>query len=173
MAIVSINIPMRSRRCCRGQEEFTQGTEYYSLLEEGSEEGFLRKDFCVPCWEKRISEEEETNPSRIYWKSSVPVKKQGPDLSLRRDERALQLLKEIYQNDSEEDLSQAFVLALLLARTRVLQLRQEMIQDDGQVILLYEVADTEEMLCVKKIDHSNIPKQEVQQLLAEKLNGKL
>lgn len=172
MAIVSINIPPRSRHCCQEEEEFTQGTEYYSLLEEG-EEGFLRKDYCVPCWEKWIAEGGETDPSRIYWKSSVPVKKQGPDLSLRRDERALQLLKEIHQNESEEDLSQAFVLALLLARNRALQLRQEVTQDDGQVVLLYEVSDTEEMLCVKKIDHSGIPKQEVQQLLAERLNGKL
>jgi len=143
--------------------------EYYSMLEEGEGGEFLRKDYCLPCWKKVLTGGKENISQKIFWKSHVPVKKQGPDLSLRRNERAFQLLKEIYQKETEEDIVQAFVLTLLLARNRMLQLRQEITQNDGQPILLYEVADTEEMLCIKKVNLSNIATDKVRQALAEKL----
>lgn len=169
MTIVTFDIPHRLRHCCWGQEVFTPGMEYLSLLESDHQGKYLRKDYCVPCWKKFSSEVDHDKGHHIYWKSHIPVKKQEPEHSLRRDERALELLKGICQKESVEDASQAYVLALLLSKNRKLLLRQEIKQDNGIPLQFYEVAATEEMLCIKKVPLSSIQAEQIQQILAEKL----
>lgn len=168
MSLVKFEIPHRSRHCCLCEKPFEQGMHYFSLLED-DDGSYQRKDYCLPCWEKTRMEAEIPLDQAIYWKSRVPVKKQVPESALRRDEKALQLLKEIAQSDSKEDIAQAFVLALLLVRNKILQQRQEVVQDDGWTVNLYEVMATEEMIAVKKIDLSLIESTKIQSILAEKL----
>ena len=169
MALIKFEIPPRSRRCEFGKEDFSQGMEYYSVLEDTENEGFHRKDYCETCWEKLLLDPETASFGKVHWKSRVPVKKQDSYSSLQRDEKAMELLKEILQDGRKEDAPQAFVLTLLLVRNKMLQFKQEILDDDGQVVLLYEVAATEEMIAVQKIDLSLIQIEKIQKILAEKL----
>ena len=170
MALVKFDIPMRHRRCVLGDEGFSQGMEYYSVLEDAEGEGFQRKDYCVSCWEKLLEDSEHNSFGKVHWKSCVPIRKQDSQSNVRRDERAMELLKEILQNGEEEEAPEAFVLALLLARNKILQLKQEIKEDDGRTILLYEETTTEEMLGVSKVDLSQIQTEKIQRILAYKLN---
>lgn len=169
MVLVKFDIPPRSRRCHSGQEEFIQGVEYMSLLEEVNEESFSRKDFCLPCWKKLFQEGETLILGHVHWRSSVPVKITSSQTALRRNEMALQLLRVMVENEVSENASEAFVLALLLARSKKLQLRQEIFREDRS-ILLFEVIGTEEMIGIPKVNLSTIETEKVQRTLAHKFS---
>jgi hypothetical protein len=166
-----IEIPRRSSSCAKGHESFAPGAEYYSVLVEGPNGELQRQDFCLTCWDESARQESVKN-ARSYWKSKVPKKQVTEPLSRNRDERALQLLKQALNAETPHNHEEAFVLALFLARSRVLYLRQLLQQEDGSKINLYEVAATEEMLAVKKIDLPQLQIDKIQQQLAEKMNIK-
>lgn len=171
MALVKFEIPPRMRRCCLGNEDFLPGMEYISLLEEGKDEKYFRKDFCQPCWKEASLLALDQISGYVHWKSQVPLKTPGNGKQMKREFKALELLREIIANGDEEEESQAFVLALLLVRGKKIQLKQEITEDGKGQILLYEVAETEEMLAVKKVNLSAIQTVRLQQILALKLGS--
>ena len=130
----------------------------------------LRQDFCQACWEKSVRAE-TLKSGKTHWKSKVITKKKDPITAQNRDERVLELLKELIGLDSEEARQESFMLALFLARRRIVALRQEVQQDDGSLAQLYEVGDTEEMLCVKKYPLAALNVQVIQAEIAKKLKG--
>ena len=164
-----IEIPKRATHCAKGGEPLLHGTEYYSILSrQENGESYQRKDFCPSCWEKGGHSKEISS-----WKSVVPQKKEALELPKHKDERALFLLKEALANpESSENTAEAFVLALYLARKRLIVLRQEMLREEKVPICIYEVIETEEMLCVPKISVSNLRVEEVQAELSKKFNAK-
>lgn len=171
MALVKFDIPPRARRCCLGNEDFTQGMEYISLLEEKDDEGYLRKDYCLACW--KTAGEAPGNPQigEVHWKSQVPLKSRSDSKDMRRDVRALELLREILETGSEDEEGEAFVLALLLQRGKRLVLKQEIADQGKEPLLLFEVAGTEEMIPIKKISLSAIETEKLQHILARKLGS--
>lgn len=169
-----IEIPKRATCCVKGGEPLLQGAEYYSALVRGEgDEVYHRQDYCHSCWEKHNSD----NPDHLHinssWKSTVPLKKEVSELPKQRDARALYLLKEaLHDQDTSAKIAEAFVLALYLARRRLIYLRQEMKREGKLPICFYEVAETEEMLCVPKIPLSDLQVETVQLELAKKFNAK-
>lgn len=165
-----IEIPKRATCCIKGGEPLLQGSDYYSALVRGeSEEVYQRQDYCLACWEKTSDQVSHLSSS---WKSTVPLKKDGSELPKRRDERALYLLKEALANqDSSQSIAEAFILSLYLARRRLVFLRQEMKREGKLPVSIYEVAETEEMLCVPKIALSDLHVEKVQLELAKKFKA--
>lgn len=162
-----IEIPRRSAFCAKGQEQFAAGSEYYSALMEGANGEWQRQDFCLSCWEGPVCQDYIRN-AKSFWKSKVPLKQETEALSRNREERALQLLKQALKEGHHEE---AFVLALFLARSRMIVLREQLPQDDGSLLNLYEVTSTEEMLAVKKITLPQLKINEIQQQLANKMSA--
>lgn len=163
-----IEIPRRSQICAHGQEPLEPGDEFYSVLWNGeNERQLIRQDYCVACWEKVINQE-SFRVMRSYWKSKIPLKKESIALPKQRDERAFYLLKEALKSDSLDDQTEAFILALYLARKRLLVLRQELPQLNGDIGLLYEHQVSEELLCVKKFPLSGLQTEKIQLKLATK-----
>jgi len=166
-----IEIPRRATACLHGQEPFVGGMEYYSVLMDGPSEGiYQRQDYCSQCWDK-LSKEKALPPNQSSWKSNVPLKKEASDLPKQRDARALYLLKEAIKSQEPADCEEAFVLSLYLARKRLMYQRQEIKLADGKPALIFEVAETEEMLCVRKIPLSELQVGNVQLELAKKFSG--
>lgn len=149
-------IPRRAHICTAGEERLEPGMEYFSILNENGQ----RSDFCPSCWKQEF-----LNGARSYWKSIVPTKAQENPLPKTRDARVLHLLKEAL---AEQSFDEAFVLALYLARKRLLLLRNEIKEEMMQV---YEVAETEEMLCIKKFPLSELDTEKIQLSIAAKING--
>jgi hypothetical protein len=161
-----IEIPKRATTCIKGGESLVQGMEYYStLIRAEGEEEYQRHDYCLACWEKTVDQAMQSSS----WKSVVPTKKDGSELPKRRDERALYLLKEVLRDkENESSEAEAFVLSLYLARRRLIFFRQEMKKRDNKPVNIYEVAATEEMLCVPKFEISELPIEKIQLELAKK-----
>lgn len=167
LKLLQLEIPRRNIICSQGQEKFAPGADYYSTLTEAISGEWQRQDYCHSCWE--ALSREDAKSTRGYWKSKVPLKQETVILSRNRNARALELLKERLACGAEEDREEIFVLALYLARARVIYLRQELQQDDGSWLNLYEVSATEEMLAVKKIDLSQLQIGKIQSQLAAQL----
>lgn len=161
-----IEIPRRSFACTKGLEPFKVGADYFSVLVDETE-GLKRYDFCETCWENGVKEE-FLSTAKSSWKSKVPEKKTERDLFQNRDEKILHLLKTSCPSGSFEEEMERFVLAIYLARKKILLLRQELAEENG-VIDLYEVAETEEMIAVKKMPWNQIQVNKIQIELAEKL----
>ncbi|HEV8051940.1 MAG TPA: hypothetical protein VGP47_05550 [Parachlamydiaceae bacterium] len=168
-----IEIPKRASCCVKGGELFLQGEEYYSsLVRVENEEVYQRLDYCPVCWEKTADLQASQHMSSS-WKSTVPLKKEASELPKRRDDRALYLLKEVLAGqESNSSIAEAFVLALYLARRRLVFLRQEVKREGKLPLCVYEVAETEEMLCVPKLSIADLQVEKVQLDLAKKFNAK-
>lgn len=162
-----IAIPRRSISCHQCNALFISGQEYYSALANDEIEGcYPRFDYCCQCWEKYKCT--HNTSARSSWKAKVPLKKEASDLPRQRDMRALYLLKQALNDSENEKNEEAFVLALYLARRRKLYLRQELKLKNGLSSSLYEVAETEETLCVPKLALSELKVEKIQQELARK-----
>lgn len=169
-SVMPITIPRRAHICTHGQEPFQPGTEYFSILIPGDHEHtYIRQDYCPTCW-RTCTERKALPPMRSSWKAVIPKKPEASPLPKQRDARALVLLKEsIALNDRALD-AEIFVLSLYLARRRRLLLRQELVLEDGQSASIYEVPETEEMVCVHKVALSSLEVDKLQTALAKKFN---
>lgn len=161
--ILQQEIPRRKQTCFVGQEAFETGMEYYSLINEDDAGKWIRRDFCLDCWEKWKTE--NLTPHDSHWKSRVQAEKKK--MPLDHNEKALELLREALQKSCTEDQQEAFILALYLARNKKLALRS---QDERWMV--YEVLDTEEVLLVPKLNPAALPVEKIQASLTVKLGTK-
>lgn len=158
-SLFQLEIPKRKSHCQKGQEPFTPGMEYYSVLADG-ENGIERFDYCTTCW---------TIPqSQTYWQGRLPTKQDTAAIQNNKIQKALHLLKEmISTKDSNE--GEVFILALFLARARKLFLRKEF-QEGTYHYHLYEIAHLDEFLTIKNITLNETEILQIQQSLAVKLH---
>lgn len=166
---LSLEVPRRASICAKQQEKFISGMDYFSVLKE-TEEGYVRTDYCQSCWEQSAKQEALEN-ALTHWKSKVPPKEKLGNLSQNRDERALQLLKENLGVDAIEGQTDCFILALYLARRRLITLRQQFEQEPGHLYYLYEVVATEEMLTVKYVDIFQLPVDQLQKRIVDRFQA--
>jgi hypothetical protein len=109
------------------------GQPYYSALFV-SQEGFARKDYCVDCFQN-------SRPSDIfyYWKSAA-AKPEGADPRKRVAvdiENVLEFFKRLdYESDTRK-IAFRYILALMLARKKVLLAGDRKIDARGQSVQLY------------------------------------
>ncbi len=134
-------IPHRLTRCILGDEPFSPGSEYISVL-TSTEEGWKRADYCPACWEK-----EAKNSRAQFWRGKIPLKKEK---KLASDEKALEFFRKI------EDPKLLSVLALyLLRRDQIVQRGEE------KKMQYYEIPESGEVIIVPKISLSLEESQEV------------
>lgn len=137
-------VPRRSRLCYQCSAPFVPGSIYYSLLTD------QRKDFCPNCFQNQMK-------GGIFWKAQIPEK---PKVQTKQAERALDLLREIYQEQKET----AYILALYLQRQKLIIKRQE-----HEDLILFEVVDTEEILTIKKVELPSLDIERIRAEIAKKL----
>lgn len=170
-SVFQIEIPKRTTICHSCQQPLNPGSEIFSALKEGQIEGaYDRQDFCLSCWNKPSAQDSNSTVQSL-WKSKIPLKKPVSDLPKQRDARALCLLKAALNSSEPDDQAEAFILALYLGRRRLLYFRQDLVLEDGQAACICEIAETEEMLCIRKISLSNLQVEKVQQQLAKKFKA--
>ena len=108
------NISRPQRACACGRELAENETYYAALFEQG--EGFARRDFCAPCWEKAKAEGGHFS----FWKTSVPPKEQKRRLFA--DDQVLLDFFFRLENEQEEQRRHFFyLLALILMRKKILK----------------------------------------------------
>lgn len=164
--LFQVEIPRRARCCAAGDHPFKPEDPYASVLAEDEKGELLRHDYCMPCWEEG-AEERWKEAGQSCWRGKVP-KKEKRELPPDRTDRALTLLHEALQEGTDAKMAEAFVLALFLARKRVMSLRKQL-NRDGQVIQVYEVLATEEMIAVPRHDLKTLPIAGIQRRIAAEM----
>lgn len=137
-----IEIPKRGKVCLGCQKPFEKGDSFRSALIEN--EGWKRADYCVSCWEQLPQIEKVA-----FWHGVVPEQSDKVSLPKDKGERALLLLKEKSATPDHE--REAFLLALYLLRKKLILLRKEVKNKEGEMLYLFEVAETEEPIAIKKV----------------------
>lgn len=166
--IFQIEIPKRSTQCVQGNEMLMPGMEYYSVLFLDDAGKYIRYDYCSSCW--IAFAKNQSRSTKILWNAKVSLKKDADNLALKsRDEKALDLFKKCLQKSSQEEWAQLFILALYLARRRILFLRQEIAQENDFFLCLYEEAATEEIFPVLRKSLKQVNIEAIQSQLAEML----
>lgn len=161
--MLPITIPRRSRHCMACKETLCPGAEYTSVLTEDDKKGALqRHDFCFRCWD-----DERIEQLKSIWKAVVPEKKSAAKDPEGHYDEVLDLMRDEMEKDTEQSKGYAFVLALYLTRKRQIALRQE-IDFEGQQAYIYEVLNTEEILCVKNMTLTLDRLQGIQETLIDK-----
>lgn len=168
--LFQIEIPRRSSICSKGNEVLAPGSEYYSVLTEDLNTTYIRQDFCLNCW-LESKQGDSQQKKKNYWKAKVAdSKKELADVFGSRDERAMELLKVAMQRNEVDDQAEAFVLALYLARRKIICLRKQLHHAELGAINLYEVIATEEMLSIKRMELARLEVEKIQQSIACKLS---
>ncbi|NGX57842.1 MAG: hypothetical protein K940chlam3_00739 [Chlamydiae bacterium] len=161
-------IPRRSRSCSKTKKKFEPGSEYISIISEGEKEGhFDREDIYFDYW-KEHEDKDLIKRSRSYWRANVPL---GPDVPKEPEElleRAFELFFEYSEKESPEDQLRAFILALFLARKKVFIFRQEIMHNNCPAYL-YEITDTEEVICLPVLKPTPEQIQEIQDELSREV----
>lgn len=163
-----VEVPKRSYECAGNKEPLEPGSDCYSLLfDHEKEEGqFTRKDYCPACFE---AAKESLKSAVTHWKARVPERAKEENIFRTKEEKALILLKELIESCDDQKCQEAFILALFLARQKVIALRREVMQEEGALFQLYEALESDEIYLVKKPNIATIPVSEVQKTLSESL----
>jgi hypothetical protein len=164
LSLLPFQIPRRCNLCQECQSPFENGENYFSRLTKGE-----RQDFCAVCWNDE-SKNIQNTASNCQWNALIPLKKAVSVIPQTKQQFALAILKELLADSSQETHSEALVLALYLARKKVLLFRRDYVEDN-QRHALFEVASTEEMLCVKRVPLDSIDLVKLQSVIAAKLNS--
>lgn len=162
------DIPTRSRLCCEGQEPLLPEALYYSLLTADENGAYVRRDFCILCWE-RLLKQGTLSASSTHWKATVPKRQSKKPTNEEFGARALELLKQMTETEDRPSQEEAFVLGLYLHRLRILAPRQEM-KREGVDCTLYEVLETSEIITVPRLTLSMQETAQLQERIAKKLN---
>jgi len=158
-------IPRRSRSCSKSKKKFEPGDEYLSIIFEKEHEGLMhREDISISYWEEH-RDDMLLQEACSSWRAKIPEGLNAPKEPEEMLERAFELFFEYLD---KPDPMKAFILALFLARKKVMIFRQEMMHQDRQTYV-FEVVETEEMVCVDVMKPTLSQTQEIQDELAREV----
>lgn len=160
MKILTQEIPKRSPCCAHCKIPLLRGVEVISVL---LEEAPFRADYCSKC----AIEAPKDTPR---WRSQVPERIKSRYSDLKREERALAILKDLLIEPADK-WGEIFILAQFLDRKKILLLRQDLVSMQGIPLSIYEVAETEEILKIPRLDPKTLPLAQIQASLASYLSG--
>ncbi len=115
---------------------------YLSALYDENNE-FLRKDFCVECWDKKSS-----NNCFSYWKTKISKKPEKVEKYATID-----VFCDLFNKlENEEDLSRInfrYVLSLYLMRKKVLKLKSSHRSNEDEYLVLHNVKEGHDIEVLK------------------------
>ncbi len=155
MKILTQEIPRRSTACAECKSPLLRGAEVISVL---LEEAPFRADYCTKC-------SEDAPKETPRWRSQVPERIKSRYSDMKREERALAVLKDLVKEPTDR-WGEIFFLAQYLERKKILLLRQDLVTMQGIPLSIYEVAETEEIIKIPRLDPKALPLGQIQASLA-------
>ncbi len=121
-----------SHICFLCERIFPEEEVYLSALYDENNE-FLRRDFCIECWDKRDSKN-----SFSHWKTKISKKPEKVEKYAKTD-----VFYDLFTKlENEEDLSRVnfrYVLSLYLMRKKVLKLKSSHKSNENEYLVLHNV----------------------------------
>jgi len=142
--------------CVACNKGFSEEEEYYSAIfdEQG---GFIRKDFCIPCWSKPKSE-----VFFSFWKTKVPKQGKPAQKFLNTDV----LLDMVFKLDGSMEAHQRnlrYVLVLYLIRKKVFKFKSLSREEGGEHLIIYFPREDREL----KVFNPSLKAEEIEAITAE------
>jgi hypothetical protein len=139
---VEWSINKGSHNCFLCEKTFPEEEVYLSALYDENN-AFLRKDFCVECWDKKDSED-----SFSYWKTKISKKPEKVERYAKID-----VFYDLFNKlENEKDLSRVnfrYVLSLYLMRKKVLKLISTHKSDEKEYLVLHDAKEDKDTEVLK------------------------
>ncbi|MDP7050011.1 MAG: hypothetical protein QF721_11200 [Verrucomicrobiota bacterium] len=101
-------------------------------------ESLERRDICPGCWEQKHKAEPGAMGGYIsHWQGVYEMPPPPPPEAIQKDNAESLLKKMIEQNDPEHTEA-CFILAVMLERKRVIKNKDQLRNEDGSRMLIYE-----------------------------------
>jgi len=127
------------KHCERCQKEFREEEEYFAGLYDENRQ-FVRRDFCLTCWEA------VEKPSLYsFWRTRVPKKEEKAKLLVDDDI----ILNFFFRLENEQDQLKKnfrYVLALLLMRKKILKFKDVRRGEGGEALVLRQPKEGREFV---------------------------
>ncbi|MDN3514242.1 MAG: hypothetical protein NG747_07570 [Candidatus Brocadia sp.] len=149
-------IKRSSNGCILCNKEFSEEDEYYSALFDENNT-FIRKDFCITCWDKGKKE-----GLFSFWKTKTPRKDKPAQMQINT-EILLDMFVKLEGNNKVHQKNLRYVLALYLIRKKVFKLKSLKRQDNEESIILYYPREDREF----SVLNSNLKEDEINALTSE------
>ncbi|MGI6497075.1 MAG: hypothetical protein ACOX5G_13570 [Kiritimatiellia bacterium] len=139
------NIRPRGRLCTLCGKPFEDGQECVSALYDRID-GFVREDSCMPCWAGRATSSGEQPIS--VWQGTFAAPDEAGKTEPVPKESAEQLLRRLIGLDDPAQAPVAYVLAVMLERSRQLVERDARPHESGGTLRVYEHRKTGDVFTV-------------------------
>lgn len=137
------DIRPRDDKCAACEAPFEDRQTCFSVL-RFSEEGYVRADFCDPCWQAHPPADRGIS----MWQGMFHLPPAGPDDPLAK-ETAEDLLRRLIEEDPEVRQNVIYILAIMLERKRTLVERATQTRDNGVLVRIYEHRRTGETFTIR------------------------
>ena len=137
----------RSHQCNDCEAAFEDEQPYHTILFRGME-NLERRDICPGCWDKTYKAAPKKTEGYIsHWQGVYEVPPPPPPEAIQKDNAETLLKKMIEQNDPEHTEA-CFILAVMLERKRVIKNKDQVRQENGSRMLIYEHTKTGDVFTI-------------------------
>ena len=127
----------RSNQCKDCEIAFADEQPYHTILFRGIE-SLERQDMCPTCWGKAYKANPKDTQGYIsHWQGIYEVPPPPPPEAIQRD-NAETLLKKLIEQNNPDHTEACFILAVMLERKKVIKNKDQIRQEDGKRMLIYE-----------------------------------
>lgn len=144
------------RECSSCNKKFLDEEEYYSALFDENTT-FVRKDFCISCWDQAKCEHLFS-----FWKTKMP-RKDKPVQKLISTEVLLDIFFRLEDKNEIHQRNLRYVLALYLIRKKLFKLKSFLKQNAEEFIILYYSKENREIT----VFNPNLKEEEIEAITAE------
>ena len=149
-------INKRSKGCITCNKEFCEEEEYYSALFDENN-SFIRKDFCVSCWNGS-----KNGVLFSFWKTKIP-KKDKPVKRFVNTDVFLDMFTRLEGNNETQQKNLRYVITLYLILKKIFKLKSLKKQDGEEFIILYYPKEEREF----NVFNPNLKEEEIESITSE------
>lgn len=157
------DIKSRGSACGGCARAFEDRETYYSALTFG-EQGYVRTDYCEPCWQKQAA---PSDGLYSIWQGVFRAPPPKPEEPLKK-ETAETLLRRLMEAPDPSQINVVFILAVMLERKKILDEKDVQLRD-GETIRVYEHRKSGEVFVVQdpllRLDQIQMVQEQVIQML--------
>ena len=137
----------RSHHCDDCEAAFEDKQPYHTILFSGME-SLERRDICPGCWEQKHKTEPGAMGGYIsHWQGVYEVPPPPPPEAIQKD-NAETLLKKLIELNDPGHKEACFILAVMLERKRVIKNKDQVRNEEGGRMLIYEHAKSGDVFTI-------------------------
>lgn len=169
--MIDWNLQSRAHACQTCEQPFADQQPYHTLLFD-EVAGYRRHDVCEACWMAKFASVPHQHLS--HWKGvyeAPPAEAPEPI----QHETAESLLRKLVEANDPAHAAARYILAVMLERKRILKVKDQIKQDDGRRVFVYEHSGNGDVFTILdpalQLQQLDAVQREVSELLAHGANS--